>query len=80
MKYNNILVKISVFAIRTIWQDSFGKWYDKRKGIICRFYPTCSEYTVLALEKHGFFKGWMLGYNRIRKCTRKNTESCIDYP
>lgn len=34
----------------------------------CRFYPTCSEYSVLALQKHGFFKGGYLMIKRIFKC------------
>jgi putative membrane protein insertion efficiency factor len=34
----------------------------------CRFYPTCSHYTIEALQKHGFIKGLYLGGKRILKC------------
>lgn len=34
----------------------------------CRFYPSCSQYAVLALEKYGFFKGSFLACKRILKC------------
>jgi len=34
----------------------------------CRFTPTCSEYTLQALKKYGFFKGLGLGVKRILKC------------
>jgi putative membrane protein insertion efficiency factor len=34
----------------------------------CRFYPTCSQYTILAVEKYGVFKGVFLGLKRILKC------------
>ncbi len=34
----------------------------------CRFTPTCSQYTIEALEKHGFFKGIWLGIKRIFRC------------
>lgn len=34
----------------------------------CRFYPTCSEYAVQALEKYGFFKGIWLALKRVLKC------------
>jgi uncharacterized protein len=34
----------------------------------CRFYPTCSQYAILALEKYGFFKGSFLAIKRILKC------------
>ncbi|ADL43563.1 protein of unknown function DUF37 [Caldicellulosiruptor obsidiansis OB47] len=33
----------------------------------CRFYPTCSEYTLQAIEKYGFYGLWM-GLKRIVKC------------
>ncbi|MGB3977229.1 MAG: membrane protein insertion efficiency factor YidD [bacterium] len=34
----------------------------------CRFYPTCSEYTLIAIERHGLIKGIILGIKRISKC------------
>ena len=35
---------------------------------VCRFTPTCSEYTKQAIEKYGVFKGLWLGLKRICKC------------
>ncbi len=35
---------------------------------ICRFNPTCSEYSIEALEKYGFFKGIKLSFKRISRC------------
>ena len=35
----------------------------------CIYYPTCSEYTKIAIVKYGFFKGWAMGISRIRRCT-----------
>ncbi len=37
-------------------------------GRNCRFYPTCSEYTHEAIQKHGLFKGFLLGTKRLLKC------------
>lgn len=34
----------------------------------CRYYPTCSNYTVQAIEKHGAFKGSIMGLARIIRC------------
>ncbi|MBW2590021.1 MAG: membrane protein insertion efficiency factor YidD, partial [Deltaproteobacteria bacterium] len=34
-------------------------------GPTCRFYPTCSEYTYKAIERHGLRKGVYLGLKRI---------------
>lgn len=37
-------------------------------GPKCRFTPTCSQYTIEAIQKHGIFKGIWLGIKRISKC------------
>lgn len=34
----------------------------------CRFYPTCSEYSLVALDKHGPFLGTWLTIKRIFRC------------
>lgn len=38
------------------------------KPKICRFYPSCSTYTLEALRKYGPFKGSYLGIRRILRC------------
>ncbi len=37
-------------------------------GPSCRFYPTCSVYAILAIEKYGCIKGSFLATKRILKC------------
>jgi len=37
-------------------------------GNQCRFYPTCSHYTLEAIQKHGLAKGVRLGAGRILRC------------
>lgn len=76
----NPFTLLSILAIRKIWQDAIGPKYKKKHRILCRFYPDCSNYTIMALEKHGFVKGWKLGYRRVKRCTNENTDSAIDYP
>ena len=34
----------------------------------CRYSPTCSNYTLEALKKHGLFKGGWLSLKRIISC------------
>ena len=34
----------------------------------CRFTPTCSEYAIQAVKKHGVFKGSWLAIKRILRC------------
>ena len=35
---------------------------------VCRYYPTCSEYTYQSIEKYGVLKGSYLGIKRIFRC------------
>lgn len=51
-----LLVKIYQYLISPLTPSS------------CRFHPTCSEYAVQALKKHGPFKGLALSVKRILKC------------
>ncbi|MBU6235795.1 MAG: membrane protein insertion efficiency factor YidD [Alphaproteobacteria bacterium] len=37
-------------------------------GPRCRFYPSCSEYCLQALEKHGPFHGLILTARRLLAC------------
>ena len=37
-------------------------------GQRCRFYPTCSQYTLEAVETHGVLRGLWLGVRRVAKC------------
>lgn len=34
----------------------------------CRFTPTCSEYAIQAITKHGPFKGTWLAVKRVLRC------------
>ena len=34
----------------------------------CRYTPTCSQYMIEAVKKHGPFKGLWLGIKRICRC------------
>lgn len=34
----------------------------------CRFLPSCSNYSIQAIEQHGLFSGVLLAYRRICRC------------
>jgi len=57
-----MVIKIIVVVIRFYQKISF---FSPR---VCRFYPTCSEYTVQSLQKYGIVKGTFLAMKRLLKC------------
>ena len=40
----------------------------KKNGVECKYYPTCSEYSLEAIRKYGALKGSFLSIKRIIKC------------
>lgn len=37
-------------------------------GATCRFNPSCSEYAITAIQRHGLLKGGSLSVKRILRC------------
>ena len=37
-------------------------------GQSCRYFPSCSEYSIEALKTYGLFKGLFLSFKRILSC------------
>jgi putative membrane protein insertion efficiency factor len=50
----------------------FVKLYQKTVSLLfpstCRFYPSCSEYTIQAIEKYGIMPGGFMGIKRLLRC------------
>lgn len=46
----------------------YQKYISRLFGSKCRFYPTCSNYTIEAIDKYGIIKGIILGIKRVIKC------------
>ncbi|MCR5660732.1 MAG: membrane protein insertion efficiency factor YidD [bacterium] len=57
-----LISRCAVFAIR-MYQG-----ISRHTPAVCRFSPTCSEYTRQAIVKYGFLKGTWLGICRICRC------------
>ncbi|MBY0757089.1 membrane protein insertion efficiency factor YidD [Clostridium sardiniense] len=38
------------------------------KNPCCRYVPTCSQYAIEAVEKHGAFRGSLMAIWRILRC------------
>ncbi|MDD2991931.1 MAG: membrane protein insertion efficiency factor YidD [Pygmaiobacter sp.] len=46
----------------------YKKYISPSLGNNCRFLPTCSEYAMEAVERHGILKGGLLSIWRILRC------------
>ena len=54
--------KVLIFLINC-YQKIPGPWHNS-----CRYTPTCSEYSKIAIERFGAFKGSYLSIKRILRC------------
>jgi hypothetical protein len=46
----------------------YRKYISPLKRPSCRFYPTCSQYAIEAIEKYGALKGTLISIKRILRC------------
>ncbi len=46
----------------------YKKYISPFLGRRCRFYPSCSSYSLEAIEKYGAIKGGYMSIKRILKC------------
>ncbi len=58
-----MIKKIIVFFIR-LYQAAISPLFPPT----CRFYPSCSEYTIQAFQKHTFFRAILLTVWRVLRC------------
>ena len=59
----NIIKKIFIKLIK-----GYRLFISPLLGNSCRYFPTCSEYSIEAIENYGFFKGLYISLKRIFSC------------
>lgn len=57
------MTKLLIACIRC-YQGLLSSW----RPPVCRFYPTCSQYAIQALERHGLRRGLWMALMRLSKC------------
>jgi len=63
MKLKKLFKKYSINLV-----NFYQKNISPFKKQSCVFYPTCSEYTKIAIDKYGILKGIQMGFFRILRC------------
>ncbi len=53
-----------LIAFIKLYQVTLSPFFGQR----CRFSPTCSQYAIESLHKHGVFKGFLLTIKRLSHC------------
>jgi len=54
----------AVIATLRVYKRFVSPWLPSA----CRFHPTCSEYMLEAVEKHGTLRGVGMGLMRLLRC------------
>ncbi|MBA3679163.1 membrane protein insertion efficiency factor YidD [Candidatus Saccharibacteria bacterium] len=63
----NILV-VSINAYQKTLSPDHGILKARYPYGFCRHYPSCSEYTKLAIQENGSLKGTLLGVKHVARC------------
>ncbi len=66
-KKDTFLAKICILLLK-FYKKVISPIIHIIPGSGCRFYPTCSQYTLIAVKKHGAIKGSIMGFCRILRC------------
>jgi putative membrane protein insertion efficiency factor len=61
-------LSLTVIGLVRIYQYTLSPMLSLLFGSSCRFQPSCSQYMVLAVQKHGPLRGTAKGIWRICRC------------
>ncbi|WP_100445193.1 membrane protein insertion efficiency factor YidD [Glycomyces xiaoerkulensis] len=65
-----MIAQVSRLTTRTLRAPiiAYRRWISPALPNRCRFYPSCSAYTLEALSRHGAFRGLWLSLRRLGRC------------
>lgn len=58
------ILSLPLILLIRIYQWVISPWLGPK----CRYTPTCSNYAIEALRKHGVFRGTWLAVKRVSSC------------
>ncbi len=59
----NRMVRDTLILLVRLYQSAGFFWKPR-----CRYWPTCSNYSLNALEIHGAWRGLILTFRRLARC------------
>lgn len=68
MRMKKILLKLIRVYQKTKFFHNFIFRFFFLSDSVCKFKPTCSNYTYQAIDKYGSLKGLFLGFKRVIRC------------
>lgn len=63
-----VITLIKLYKASYPFREPLIRMFVSPESLECRFSPTCSEYTIRAIEKYGVAKGLFYGARRISRC------------
>jgi putative membrane protein insertion efficiency factor len=58
------LPRLLILSLLRLYRAIISPMY----GPTCRFYPSCSEYALIAVDRHGVIRGGWLAIRRLLRC------------
>jgi len=69
------MIKKVVIIFLKLYQKFISPLYPAS----CRYYPSCSNYAILSVEKYGVIKGLLKAVWRVLRCN-PFSKGGVDYP
>ena len=70
------LPALAVLALLGLYQ----RWISPMRPPTCKYYPSCSQYAVVAIQRHGLLRGSALAGWRLLRCNPWSRGGVDDVP